>query len=101
MHRLPTTAVVGVGMLALTGGCSWGESNSNSNSIAVQSRVKLHRKTVQKLALGNLFESLAIVQNPPAISSNSTSLIKSIDPIKQIKQVPQGRPDPFVRVFTK
>lgn len=81
MHRLPTTAVVG--MLALTGGCSWGESNSNSNSIAVQSRVKLHSKTVHKPALGNSFKSLAIVQNPPAISSNSTGLIKSTYPIKQ------------------
>lgn len=98
MHRLPTTAVVG--MLALTGGCSLFESNSNSNSIAVQSRVKLPSKTVQKLALGNLFESHSMVQNPPAISSKSTGLIKSIDAIKQIKQVPQGRPDPFFPVFT-
>lgn len=99
MHRLPTTAVVG--MLALTGGCSWGESNNNSNSGVVQSRVKLPSKTVHQPALKNLLKSLAILQDSPArLSSNSTGLIKSTDPSLQMKQVPQGRQDPFVPLFT-
>lgn len=98
MHRLPTTAVVG--MLALAGGCSWGELNSNSNSSAYQSTVKLPRKTVHKPALGSLPKSLAIVQNPPAIvGSDSTGLIQPTDASLQMKQVQQGRPDP-VPLFT-